>query len=48
MYTDLQANRAFLYMSTNMFDAGINSNVDSAAVFLSNSRCAVRLTEENI
>ena len=37
-----------MYQSTNMFDAGINSNVDSAAVFLSNSRACVRLTEENI
>lgn len=48
MYADLQSNRAYVYQSAAMFDAGFNSNVDSASVFLSASRACVRVTEENI
>lgn len=48
MYTSLQASRAYLYQSAEMFDAGLKSNVDSAAVFLHTSRAGVRAAEECI
>lgn len=44
MYAKLQASRAYLYQSATMFDAGIKSNLDSAAVFLHNSKCGVEVT----
>lgn len=34
MYTDLQSSRAYLYASAEMFDSGVKSNMDSAAIFL--------------
>ena len=40
MYTKIQASRAYLYQCAAMFDAGEKSNLDSAAVFLHNSRHA--------
>lgn len=48
MYTMLQSSRAYLYQSAEMFDAGIKSNVDSAAIFLHTSRNGVRCAEECI
>lgn len=48
MYTSLQASRAYLYQSAEMFDAGFKSNVDSAAIFLHTSRLGVALAEECI
>lgn len=48
MYTTLQASRAYLYQSAEMFDAGVTSNVDSAAVYLHTSRQGVRCAEECI
>lgn len=44
MYTKLQASRAYLYQSATMFDAGVKSNLDSAAVFLHNSKAGVEVT----
>lgn len=41
MYTKLQSTRAYVYQSATMFDAGIKSNVDSAAIFLHSSRNGV-------
>mgnify|MGYP002632654975 CR=1 FL=1 len=46
MYTSLQSTRAYVYQSAEMFDAGVKSNVDSAAVFLHASRSAVKGAEE--
>lgn len=34
MYCALQATRAMVYSSAEMFDAGVKSNLDSASVFL--------------
>jgi isovaleryl-CoA dehydrogenase len=48
MYTKLQSSRAYLYQSAEMFDAGVNSNVDSAAIFLHTSRYGVQCAEECI
>ena len=48
MYTSLQASRAYLYQSAEMFDAGFKSNVDSSAIFLHTSRLGVALAEECI
>eukprot|EP00347_Sterkiella_histriomuscorum_P016957 403351206 len=44
MYAKLQASRAYLYQSAVLFDAGIKSNLDSAAVFLHNSKAGVEVT----
>jgi isovaleryl-CoA dehydrogenase len=38
MYTNLQASRSYTYHCAHMFDQGQKSNMDSAAVFLHNSR----------
>ena len=46
MYTGLQASRAMLYSACTMFDEGHRSNMDSAAIFLHNSRQAVALADE--
>ena len=46
MYVKLQASRSYLYSSATMFDAGVKSNKDSAAVFLHNSKAGVDLTLE--
>lgn len=46
MYVKLQASRSYLYHSATMFDAGIASNKDSAAIFLHNSRNGVDVTLE--
>jgi len=48
MYTMLQSSRAYLYQSAEMFDAGIRSNVDSAAIYLHTSRYGVKCAEECI
>ena len=48
MYTSVQASRALLYQGATMFDAGIKSNMDSAAIFLHNSRVAVNVADECI
>lgn len=48
MYTMLMSSRAYLYQSASMFDAGIKSNIDSAAIFLQTSRNGVRVAEECI
>ena len=48
MYTMLQSSRAYLYQSAEMFDSGIKSNIDSAAIFLHTSRYGVRCAEECI
>jgi isovaleryl-CoA dehydrogenase len=48
MYAMLQSSRAYLYSSATMFDAGIKSNVDSAAIYLHTSRYGVRCAEECI
>ena len=48
MYTALQSSRAYLYSSAEMFDAGVKSNIDSAAIFLHCSRNAVKIAEECI
>lgn len=44
MYVKLQASRAYLYSAATMFDAGVKSNLDSAAVFLHNSKHGVDVT----
>lgn len=44
MYTKLQAARSYLYHAAAMFDTGVKSNKDSAAVFLNNSRLGVEVT----
>lgn len=46
MYTKLQASRSYLYHSATMFDSGVKSNKDSAAVFLHNSKNGVDVTLE--
>ena len=46
LYTSLQASRAYVYQSAELFDAGYKSNVDSAAIFLHTSRLGVRAAEE--
>jgi len=48
MYTALQSSRAYVYQSAEMFDAGISSNMDSAAIFLHTSRLGVKLADECI
>ena len=48
MYTSVQASRSILYQGATMFDAGIKSNTDSAAIYLHNSRVAVNVAEECI
>lgn len=48
MYVKTQASRAYTYQAATMFDAGIKSNVDSAAVFLHNSRLGVEVANECI
>lgn len=48
MYTDLQSTRAMVYSAATMFDEGVKSNTDSAAVFLKASRTAVDLALECI
>jgi isovaleryl-CoA dehydrogenase len=48
MYVDLQSSRSYTYHCAAMFDAGIKSNKDSAAVFLHNSRLGVKVTNECI
>lgn len=44
MYVKLQASRSYTYHCASMFDAGVKSNKDSAAVFLHNSRAGVDVT----
>lgn len=46
MYVKLQASRAYTYNAAAMFDTGVKSNKDSAAVFLHNSRAGVDVTLE--
>lgn len=48
MYTNLQASRSYQYHCASMFDAGVKSNKDSAAVFLHNARKSVQLALECI
>ena len=48
MYTMTQATRAYVYSAATMFDSGVKSNVESAAVFLQASRSAVKCAEESI
>jgi isovaleryl-CoA dehydrogenase len=48
MYVKLQSSRSYLYNSATMFDTGLKSNKDSAAVFLHNSRCGVQVALECI
>lgn len=48
MYTSIQASRSYTYHCASMFDAGVKSNKDSAAVFLHNSRIGVEVTNECI
>jgi isovaleryl-CoA dehydrogenase len=48
MYVKLQASRNYTYNAAKMFDAGVKSNTDSAAVFLHNSRAGVDVTLECI
>jgi isovaleryl-CoA dehydrogenase len=48
MYVMLQSSRSYLYHSATMFDNGLKSNKDSAAVFLHNSRCGVQVALECI
>ena len=48
MYTSVQASRSFTYQCATMFDAGLKSNTDSAAIYLHNSRAAVNVSEECI
>lgn len=48
MYTTVQMARSFTYQSATMFDAGVKSNTDSAAVFLATSRAAVKVSDECI
>jgi len=48
MYTQVQAARTFTYMGATMFDAGLKSNTDSAAIYLQTSRCAVSVADECI
>jgi isovaleryl-CoA dehydrogenase len=48
MYTKMQASRAYLYHSAQMFDNGVKSNKDSAAVFLHNSKAGVEIALECI
>ena len=43
MYTTLQASRSYLYHSATMFDSGVKSQKDSAAVFLFNGRNGVQV-----
>ena len=46
MYTSLQATRSMVYSMATMFDAGVKSNMDSAAVFLQASRSAYAAADE--
>lgn len=46
MYTKLQATRSMVYTGATMADAGVRSNMDTAACFLKASRDAVILSEE--
>ena len=46
MYTSVQASRSILYQGAVMFDAGLKSNTDSAAIYLHNSRAAVSVSDE--
>ncbi len=46
MYVKLQASRSYTYHAAGMFDTGVKSNKDSAAVFLHNSRAGVDVTLE--
>jgi isovaleryl-CoA dehydrogenase len=48
MYVKLQASRSYTYHAAAMFDTGVKSNKDSAAVFLHNSRAGVDVTLECI
>lgn len=48
VYTNLQASRGMLYSLATMFDTGIRSNTDSAAIYLLTSRNAVHAADENI
>lgn len=48
MYTRLQASRSMVYTGATMADAGVRSNMDTAAIFLQASRDAVYLAEENL
>jgi len=48
MYTGVQATRAMIYSTCRMFDEGLNSNKDSAAVFLQASRTAVNVALEGL
>lgn len=46
MYVKLQASRSFTYHCATMFDSGAKSNMDSAAVFLHNSKNGVDVSLE--
>jgi isovaleryl-CoA dehydrogenase len=46
MYVKLQASRSYLYHCATMFDNGVKSNKDSAAVFLHNSRHGTQVALE--
>lgn len=46
MYTKLQASRALIYSGATMADAGVRSNMNTAACFLKASRDAVALADE--
>ena len=48
MYCALQASRYYTYNCAEMFDKGYKSNLDSASVFLHNSRHATEQTMEGI
>ena len=48
MYVKVQSNRAYLYNCAQMFDAGVKSNMDAAAIFLQTSRDSVDVTLECI
>ena len=46
MNVKLQTSRSYQYSTATMFDAGVKSNKDSAAIFLNNSKAAVDVTLE--
>ena len=46
MYTSVQSSRSMTYSAATMFDNGVKSNKDSAAVFLNNSRKGVDVALE--
>mmetsp|Transcript_39259 Transcript_39259/g.59910 ORF Transcript_39259/g.59910 Transcript_39259/m.59910 type:complete len:246 (+) Transcript_39259:517-1254(+) len=48
MYTKLMSSRAYVYQSATMFDTGVKSNVDSAAIFLHTSRYGVEVADETV